>query len=222
MSNPIASPSDLGTYLGDPAIDIARATLLLELAQSLCEAIVSPITSTALPIVLTSAARAYTNPTSVTGESVGPFSVQRPSGGVYLTKSERRALRNLAGRSGAFSVDLLPQGTTEVQTLVVTATAGTYLLGLDGALTSPIAWNASLSALQTALCAVPSIGVGNLIVSGTVGNYILTFAGRLVTTPISLFTIDATLLTGTATVTMTTPGVFAPGQDMPWWDWSTQ
>ena len=221
MSDPLVSPADLGVYLGI-AIDVPRAAMILEDAQNLCEMIVSPLPAAATSVIKSAATRAYTNPTGVTGETAGPYNVQRPSGGVYLTKGERRTLRTLAGRSGAFSIDLLPKGVTEVQTLIVTATAGTYLLGLDGAPTVPIAWNSSLVALQNALQAIPTIGSGNLIVTGTVGNYILTFAGRLTTTPISLLTVDYTALTGTAAMTMTTQGVFAPGQNMPWWDWSTQ
>jgi hypothetical protein len=222
MSDPLVSPTDLGVYLGLGTIDVPRAAMLLEDAQNLCEVIVSPLPAAATSVIKSAATRAYTNPTGATGESTGPYNVQRPSGGVYLTKAERRTLRNLAGRSGAFSIDLLPKGVTEVQTLVVTATAGTYVLGLDGVNTVPIAWNCPLVTLQSALQAIPGIGAGNLIVTGTVGNYTLTFAGRLITVPMSLLTIDATLLTGAASVTMTVKGVFAPGQNMPWWDWSAQ
>lgn len=221
MGIPLVSPADLGIYLG-LTIDAPRAQMLLEDAQNLCESIVSPLPAAATAIIKSAATRAYTNPTGVTSETTGPYAAHRPSGGVYLTRSERRALRNLAGRSGAFSIDLLPTGVTEVQTLVVTATAGTYLLGLDGVNTVPLAFNCPLVTLQTALQAIPGIGVGNLIVTGTVGNYTLTFAGRLITVPMSALTVDASLLTGSASVTRTVKGVFAPGQNMPWWDWSAQ
>jgi len=57
---------------------------------------------------LTVAARAYSSPTTATMETAGPFSVQRPAGGVYLTRTERQALKTLAGRGGAFSIDPTP------------------------------------------------------------------------------------------------------------------
>jgi hypothetical protein len=39
------------------------------------------------------------------------MSVQRPtgSGGLYLTKSDKAALKSLAGRGGAFTVDPTPE-----------------------------------------------------------------------------------------------------------------
>jgi hypothetical protein len=74
-------------------------------------AIVSPLPDGSDAIVLSAAARAFVNPTGVTAETVGPYSVQRPWPGVYLTKTERSSLRLLAGKaSGAFTIDPTPAG----------------------------------------------------------------------------------------------------------------
>lgn len=101
--------ADLALYLGTE-VDEARATFLIAMAVSLVSEIIADPPDTARAVVLSAVARAYTNPTGVTTEMVGPYQATRPSAGVYLTKPERASLRRLAGRSGAFSVDLLPPG----------------------------------------------------------------------------------------------------------------
>lgn len=99
---------DLSLYLG-AAVDDARGQFMLNQATALCESVVSPLPDAASVVVLSAAARAYSNPQGVTSETVGPFSVQRPWAGVYLTKSERATLRRMStGSSGAFSVDPTP------------------------------------------------------------------------------------------------------------------
>lgn len=100
--------ADLALYLGQD-VDEDRADLLIEMAVGLVEDIVYPAPDRAKAVVLSSVSRAYSNPTGITTEMVGPYQATRPSAGVYLTKAERNTLRRLAGRSGAFSVDLLPQ-----------------------------------------------------------------------------------------------------------------
>jgi hypothetical protein len=100
---------DLATYLGSP-VDTDRARLLIALAMDLCAAIIDPVPDTAKAIVLSAAGRAYANPAGTTSETVGPYTMTSPSAGVYLTKSERAALRRLIGSGGAFDVDLLPVG----------------------------------------------------------------------------------------------------------------
>lgn len=104
MTDPIATPDDLATYIGG-TVDEPRATLLLRLAQSLVEARVSPPPPGADAIVLTAAARAYQNPSMLTGETVGPYTAQRPAVGIYLTRSERASLRKMAGGSLAFTIN---------------------------------------------------------------------------------------------------------------------
>lgn len=104
----LATLDDFSTFLGDANLDADRAQLMLDLAQGMCESIVSPIPDSALGIVLSAAARAYSNPQGVSSESVGPYNVQRPWAGVYLTKSERVALRRMSPGGGAFSINPMP------------------------------------------------------------------------------------------------------------------
>lgn len=110
MTDLVVAPSDLQTYLGVETVDTARAQQMLDMAVALCGAIVSPVPQEALAVVLTSAGRAYSNPQGITSEMVGPYQASRPSAGVYLTKSERAALRLLTGSGGAFNFDMLPAG----------------------------------------------------------------------------------------------------------------
>ncbi len=100
----------LGLYLGLSEVDGARADFLIQQAVALCESVVKPLPDRATAIVLSVAGRAYVNPQQVSYETIGPMSVQRPSGsgGLYLTKSDKAALKSLAGRGGAFTVDPTP------------------------------------------------------------------------------------------------------------------
>jgi hypothetical protein len=102
--------AQLGLYLGLEEIDGDRADLLITSAVSLCQTIVTPLPEGAEAVVLSVAGRAYVNPQQVSYETIGPMSVQRPqgSGGLYLTKSDKSALKSLAGRGGAFTVDPTP------------------------------------------------------------------------------------------------------------------
>lgn len=110
MSDPLVFPSDLSTYLSQPNIDTARATQILELAQSLCESVVTPLPATAAAVILDVAARAWGNPTNAQSEGTGPFSVSygAVSGGLWLTRQNKSALRRLSGSGGAFTIDVMP------------------------------------------------------------------------------------------------------------------
>lgn len=101
----------LGLYLGLDEIQGPRADLLIAQAVALCQSVVSPLPDDATAVVLSVAARAYVNPQQVSYETIGPMSVQRPqgSGGLYLTKADKTALKSLAGRGGAFTVDPTPE-----------------------------------------------------------------------------------------------------------------
>jgi hypothetical protein len=109
---PFVAPTaeQLGLYLDLTEINGDRADLLLEQAVALCETVVKPLPEGATAVVLSVAGRAYVNPQQVSYETIGPMSVQRPqgSGGLYLTKADKSALKSLAGRGGAFTVDPTP------------------------------------------------------------------------------------------------------------------
>jgi hypothetical protein len=100
----------LALFLDLPEINGDRADLLIAQAIALCETVVKPLPDQATAVVLSAAGRAYVNPQAVSYETIGPMSVQRPqgSGGLYLTKADKTALKALAGRGGAFTVDPTP------------------------------------------------------------------------------------------------------------------
>lgn len=223
MSNPVATPSDLELYLGlAGTFDTARAALILDLAQAKCERITSPLSAAAKDIVLEVAARAYNNVTSAHQAGIGSAQVSYGSpnssmgvGGLYLSKSNKAELRLIAGRGSAFSADTLPKGSNAVQLVTVTATAGTFTLALNGAVTAPLAFNASAGDVQAALQALSTIGAGNVSVTGA---FSVEFTNNLGTSVIPLLVADGTGLSGgTASVVTTTTGVAAPGQSLPPW-----
>lgn len=110
MTSPLLDPSDLGTYLGAD-VDTARAEQILDMAQKLCESVVSPLPDGAEAVVLDVAVRAWANPQNIMSESVGPFSGnfgRVGDGGLWLTRQNIATLRRLAGMGGAFTIDVLP------------------------------------------------------------------------------------------------------------------
>lgn len=228
MSTPVATPADLELYLGDAAgsIDPNRAALILGMAQDLCETVVAPLPASAGAVVLSVAARAYTNVGSASQMGLGSAYVSFGAtgsggvGGLYLSRSDKAALRALAGRGSAFSADTLPVGANAVQTVTVSASSGTFTLAFAGATTSALAFNASAATVQAALEALGSIGAGNVSVASSVASvYAVTFTGNLRTNPMPLLTADGSgLAGGTVAVAMTTAGVAAPGQGLPPWD----
>jgi hypothetical protein len=103
------APADLATYLGVD-VDAARATYLIARATDLCQSIVTPLPAGADAVVLDVAARAFTNPSNVTSQGVGPYSAAYgpAGGGLWLTRQNKATLRRLNGGSSAFSVDPTP------------------------------------------------------------------------------------------------------------------
>ncbi len=88
-----------------------------------------------------------------------------------------------------------------VQTLSITGspTGGTFTLTFGGHTTSTINWNASASAVQTALQALSSIGTGNVTCTGgalPTTAVVITFTGTLADTNVSTITIGTNSLTG--------------------------
>lgn len=137
MSTPLATPTELGTYLGETIAPAdARATLILQLAHDLCESVVAPVPTLAKGVELAIAGRAWTNVTSARQASLGSASISFGAsfggenssvavGGLYLSRSEKSTLRRLAGRAGAFTINLL-QGKAPA---LVPAVAAAYPAG---------------------------------------------------------------------------------------------
>jgi hypothetical protein len=192
-------------------IDTARATQILALSQSLCESIISPITVAALPVVLAVAARAFTNVTSAHQASIGTGSVSYGSqgsqmgiGGLYLSRSDKATLRRLNGRSGAFSIDLLPKGVSGVQFIYVVGgpTGGGLTLTFSGQTTVSIPFSATSTVVQDALTALSTIGFGNVSVVGGPGPstpWVVTFTGALANSAVATLSATPSLTGGTNT-----------------------
>lgn len=68
-----------------------------------------------------------------------------------------------------------------IQTITISGspTGGNFTLSFGGQITGNIAYNASTSAVQTALTALSSVGAGNVTVTGSSGAWTVTFAGSL-------------------------------------------
>ncbi|MFI9237818.1 hypothetical protein [Streptomyces sp. NPDC053079] len=129
---PLIDPGQLAAFLGQD-VEQARAALVITQAEALCRAVVDPLPEGAGAVVLSVAARAYANPQGLAAETVGPYSVQRPAAqaGLYMTRDERRSLKLMAGRGGAFTVDPTPAGAGPVTALAhggVRVAPGTALL----------------------------------------------------------------------------------------------
>ena len=87
----------------------ARAVLLLEGAEQAARAWCGRCPTGCDWIVLDVAANAYSSPPGPGGAAgVGPFSGQVAPGGVFLSKRQAEALRRLAGRGAAFTIDTTP------------------------------------------------------------------------------------------------------------------
>ncbi|MBF9135318.1 hypothetical protein I0C86_41445 [Plantactinospora sp. S1510] len=105
--------------------------------------------------------------------------------------------------------------TSEAQTVTITGTptGGTFTLTWDGQTSGAIAYNATASAVQTALEAMSNINPGDVSVSGGPGPgtpYVVAFAGRYVGDNVPQMTASGASLTGGSSpavgVTTTTAG----------------
>lgn len=105
-------------------------------------------------------------------------------------------------------------GTSEVMTLVVDATGGSFTITYSGQTTAAIPANSTAAVVQTALENLSNVVPGDVVVvrTGSVNayTYTLTFGGLLSYANLTQITADATSLTGgasTATPATTTQGV---------------
>lgn len=100
----------------------------------------------------------------------------------------------------------------EGQTVTITGspTGGTFTLTLDGETTAAIAFNATASAVRTALEGLSNVSPGDVTVTGSAGGpYLVTFAGRYVDIDVPQMTATGSFTGGTSpavSVTTTTAG----------------
>jgi hypothetical protein len=116
-------------------------------------------------------------------------------------------------------------GTDEVQTLTATGSAagGTFRLGFQGSTTTALIFNAGIGAIDAALEALPTIGIGGVVCAGGplgVAPVTVTFSGpQVAKRAVPNLVLAENLLTGgtnpTVAVAETTPGVDATGLGAP-------
>jgi len=87
------------------------------------------------------------------------------------------------------------QVANEVQTLDITADAGTYKLTFEGDETASLAYNDNAAAIDTALENLASIPTGAVAVTGSFPNFTVTFGGFLAGTPVPLISLSTNALT---------------------------
>ena len=99
-------------------------------------------------------------------------------------------------------------------------TGGTFTLNLAGTASAPIAFNAAAADVAAAVAGLPSptgtgtIGAANVNVTGSAGNWTITFVGTLAGTNVAQLTTFSNLTGGNSpsvTVSLTTPGASANG-----------
>lgn len=94
-------------------------------------------------------------------------------------------------------------GQNEKLTLVIDATGGTFTASFGGQTTAALANDVAVAALETALEGLSTIGVGNVLVTGSPENYVIEFVEDLRHANVGAITIDGALLTGGAGATLT-------------------
>ncbi|WP_164103410.1 dockerin type I domain-containing protein [Candidatus Laterigemmans baculatus] len=141
---------------------------------------------------------------SVTGPAQGPYTITFV-GGLTDTNIGGLLTADTSGLSGnSAEVQDAVAGDNEVQQLTpsVTTTGGNFTLAFQGATTPPLPHNATAAQVAAALEALPSIGAGNVIVSGSAGGaWTVEFTGALSKTAVAeLILADATNLAGALSV----------------------
>lgn len=105
-------------------------------------------------------------------------------------------------------------GTSEVQTITpsVAPDAGTFTITFYGFTTTALNYNASGATITAAMEALPSVGSGGVVVTGTLASALtLTFGGNLAQTNLDAVTATSSLTAASVAVTFviatSTPGV---------------
>lgn len=103
-------------------------------------------------------------------------------------------------------------GVNAVQTIDTSdATDGTFTLTYKGQTTSALDHDDAAADIQTALRALSTIGSPNVTVTGSAGDYVVTFVSALGNQHVDPLTIDTDSLTGPGTVSETTIGLEPDG-----------
>lgn len=159
--------------------------------------------------------------------SLTPYGPQ-PTGTILGEIYEFRALSGLTMTNWMICLQKFTQN--ELQTLSIsgTPTGGTFTLTYAGQTTSAIAYNATAATVQTALVALSNVGSGQITCTGGTlpgTPIVITFAGTLANTDVSLITSSSSLTGGTSpaiSLVETTKGGYvtkaciAKGEDTSW------
>lgn len=146
------------------------------------------------------------------GGVIGDFTVE--NGAINFTITGAQTKDGAGWGVGPYDV-VNAVGTNEVQTVTITGTptGGSFTLSYDGAESGAIAYNATASAVATALAAVTGLSADSVSVTGGPGPgtpYVVTFVGPLAAQNVSTLVGDGAALTGgtspDVTVDVTTPG----------------
>jgi hypothetical protein len=94
-------------------------------------------------------------------------------------------------------------GNAEIQQIVSDAAGGTFTITFSGQTTSALAFNVSVSAMQTALEALSNIAPGDVSVTGAPGNWTVRFSGVYANTNVGQMTLGVGSLTGGSAAVVT-------------------
>jgi hypothetical protein len=134
--------------------------------------------------------------------SGGPWEVEFTAGLAGVNIAPLVAVNSsLVGFASGSSAVTTVNGVTqvnEIQNLTLSnTTGGTFEMTIDGFTTSPpVPYNASPLTLQNLLTALPSVGPGNISVSGSPGNWFIEYTGALAGTNQPFPTLNIASLTG--------------------------
>jgi hypothetical protein len=88
--------------------------------------------------------------------------------------------------------------TSEIQTITISATGGTFTATFEGATTAAVAWDASAATFKTALEALATIQPGDITVTKAGDVFTVTFVGKFAGENVTVMTTNAGSLTGGA------------------------
>ena len=141
----------------------------------------------------------------------GDVAVRQSTGQVYVADVSNNRIQRFAAEGSferAWGVNVNGVRVDEQQVVSPNANGGTYTLTFAGDPTSALSWSASTTAVRVALQNLPSIGTGNVSVSGSSsGPKTVTFIAQLGGTDVAELTIDDSALTmdgGPTTADVTT------------------
>lgn len=117
MADPIVTLEELEARLGRVLSDSAQAEALISDASDLVRQVArsdfpTGVPRVLVPVVVQMVRRALDNPTELQAENIGGYGYQaasmtQPSGGsIYLTRAERRIVREAAGRPAVIGIDV--------------------------------------------------------------------------------------------------------------------